>query len=178
MDTITIDRAGLADQGRLGPLLYRVYGPAREPENRAALASGLPASSLEEELMAADDFYFSTIELMDCCYLAKSGENLVGAACVNPYVNELHYVAVLPDWRRKGIGKKLAELCLAELERRGGDHIRLEQSLELMDAGGRSFAEAMGFTHIRKVEVMGRRLAGAGLAGYNGPDDDESEEEE
>ncbi len=178
MDAITIERAGLADQGRLGPLLLSIYGPTLDPENHAARAAGLPASSLEEELMAADDFYFSTIELMDCCYLAKSGETLVGAACVNPYVNELHYVAVLPAWRRKGIGKKLAELCLAELERRGGDHIRLETSLELMDAGGRAFAESLGFSHIRKVEVMGRRLAGAGLGGYNGPDDDESEEEE
>ncbi len=179
MDRITIERAGLSDQGRLGPLLLAVYGPALEPENRAKLEAGLPASSLEDELMAADDFYFSTIELMDCCYLAKAGDEVVGAACVNPYVNELHYVAVRPEWRRKGIGKKLAELCLAELERRGGDHIRLDASLALMDAGGRAFAESLGFFSIRKAQVMGRRLAGSGNSADVGAEDyDEDDEEE
>lgn len=157
-EPIEIGRAELADQGGLGPLLLAVYGPALEPENRAAMEAGLPASPLEEELMAADDFYFSVIDLMDCCYLARVEGKIVGAACVNPYVNELQYVAVLPEWRRKGIGRKLAELALAELARRGSDHVRIETTLALADAGGREFAAALGFGGIRRTETMGKRL--------------------
>lgn len=156
---IEIGRAELADQGKLGPLLLEVYGPVLQPENQAAAAALLPVSSLEEELMAADDFYFSVIELMDCCFLARLADGaLVGAACVNPYINELHYVAVLPAWRRRGIGKKLAELALAELTRRGSDHVRVEASLELADAGGLAFAESLGFRPVRRSVMLARKL--------------------
>ncbi len=157
-EQISIGRAELADQGKLGPLLLAVYGPVALPENQAAAAAQLPVSSLEDELMAADDFYFSTIELMDCCYLAHAGDTLVGAACVNPYINELHYIAVLPAYRRKGIGTKLAELALAELARRGSDHVRVDASLALADEGGQAFAEKLGFSVIRKSLVMAKAL--------------------
>ncbi len=173
MDTIEINRAQLADQGGLGALLLAVYGPVLRPENDRAIAAGLPASTLEDELMAADDFYFSTIELMDCCYLARAGELLVGAACVNPYVNELHYVAVLPEWRRKGIGKKLAQLCLDELERRGSDHVRAEAALALADAGGSAFAASLGFAEVRRTAMLARRLAGPGLPPLIEEEDDD-----
>lgn len=155
---VEIGHAELSDQGGLGPLLLDVLGPVLEPENRAADEAGLPVSSLEDELMAADDFYFSTIELMDCCYLARVGERLVGAACVNPFVNELHYVAVRPEWRRRGIGTKLAEMALAELLRRGSDHVRVDIPLGHADAGGRAFAEKLGFREVRTSVVMGRKL--------------------
>ncbi len=176
MADIDINRAQLADQGGLGALLLAVYGPVLRPENERALAAGLPASGLEDELMAADDFYFSTIELMDCCYLAHADGRIVGAACANPYVNELHYVAVLPEWRRKGIGRKLAELCLAELERRGSDHVRVEAALALADAGGAAFAAVLGFTEVRRTAMMARRLAGAGLPPPVTDDDDDDDE--
>lgn len=156
--TIEIRRADLADQGTLGPLLLAVYGPALEPGNTAAMAAGLPASSLEDELMAADDFYFSTIELMDCCWFALDGGTVVGAACVNPYVNELHYVAVLPQYRRRGIGRQLVQAVLAELARRGSDHARLDAPAALAEAGGRAFAAAMGFGDIRTTVTMGKKL--------------------
>lgn len=158
--TIEIGRAQLDDQGKLGPLLLAVYGPTLGPANDAAIRAGLPASSLEDELMAADDFYFSTIELMDCCYLARAGDAVVAAACVNPYVNELHYVAVQPDWRRRGIGKKLVELALAELERRGSDHVRVEAALSLAEDGGKVFAERLGFHEVRRTVMMARQLDG------------------
>ncbi len=170
---ITIGRAELADQGRLGPFLLAVCGAALAPENDASAAAGLPASSLEDELMAADDFYFSTIELMDCCRLARDeNDKIVGAACVNPYTNELHYAAVAEDHRRRGIGKKLVELCLEELERRGSDHVRVEASLRFADEGGRAFARSCGFLPVREVCVMGRKLAGGGLPPVEDGEDD------
>ena len=156
--TIELGRAEFSDQGKVGPLLLAVYGPVLRPENEAAATALLPASSLEDELMAADDFYFSSIGLMDCCYLARMTGRVIGAACVNPYVNELHYVAVLPEWRRRGIGRRLVELALAELVRRGSDHVRIEASLAMADAGGRTFAEKLGFREIRRATTMGRKL--------------------
>ena len=171
-DAIEIARAGLDDQGGLGRLLLDVYGPTLRPENDAAAEAGLPVSTLEDELMAADDFYFSTIELMDCCYLAKAGGQIVGAACVNPYVNELHYVAVRAEWRRKGIGGRLARLALDELERRGSDHVRIEAALSLADAGGREFAQSLGFGEIRTTVMMARRLEGEGLPQVEIDEDD------
>lgn len=157
-DGIEIGRVELADQGKLGPLLMEVYGGVLEPENRAAADAALPVSSLEDELMAADDFYFSTIELMDCCYLARAGERVVGAACANPYVNELQYVAVLPEWRRRGVATKLAELALAELSRRGSDHVRIDVSQAFADDGGKAFAEKLGFHEVRRSVLLGKRL--------------------
>jgi GNAT superfamily N-acetyltransferase len=170
---IAIGRAELSDQGKLGEFLLAVCGGVLAPENGAA-AAGLPASSLEDELMAADDFYFSTIELMDCCRIARDGDSgaVVGAACVNPYTNELHYVAVAESHRRRGIGKKLVELCLEELEKRGSDHVRVESSLRFADAGGREFAAACGFLPVRSVCVMGRKLAGEGLPDLEDDDED------
>ncbi len=174
--TIEISRAELADQGNLGPLLLTVYGPALRPENQAATRTGLPTSSLEDELMAADDFYFSTIELMDCCYVARIQDKLIGAACANPYINELHFVAVLPEWRRRGIGRKLAELTLQELERRGADHVRVEASLMLADNGGAAFAHALGFENVKTTVTLARRLDGPGLPPPPEEDDPDSDE--
>lgn len=155
---VTINRAGLADQGKLGQLLLAVYGPVLSGEIAAADAAAFPGSSLEDELMAADDFYFSTIDLMDCCFLARSGDAVVGAACVNPYVSELQYVAVLPDWRRRGIGRALVGQAMAEVRKRGLDHLRADASLALADAGGLAFLASLGFHEVRRVAVMGKRL--------------------
>ena len=175
MGGIVVGRAELSEQGKLGPFLLAVCGGVLEPENKAAEESGLPVSSLADELMAADDFYFSTIELMDCCYLARVNDAIVGAACVNPYVNELHYVVVAPEYRRRGIGKKLVELCLDELEKRGSDHVRIEASLRFADEGGRAFAEACGFAPVRSVCIMGKRLAGEGLPRPSLEEDEEDD---
>lgn len=155
---IEIGRAELSDQGKLGPLLLSVYGPAQAGENAAAEACSLPVSSLEDEFMAADDFYFSVIDLMDCCYLARSEGKPVGAACVNPYVSELQYVAVAPEWRRRGIGRKLAELALAELARRGCDHVRIDVCRGQYLDGAREFLAALGFNPVRESVVMGKRM--------------------
>jgi GNAT superfamily N-acetyltransferase len=154
----TFGRAELSDQGKLGPLLLRVYGPSLARTREAGDRAALPASSVEDELMAADDFYFSAIDLMDCCWLARAGNEPVGAACVNPYVAELQFVAVLPEWRRRGVGGKLVGLALAELSRRGVDHVRCELALPLADEGGRAFLERIGMHEVSVNVVMAKRL--------------------
>lgn len=155
---LSLGRAELADQGKLGPFLKQIYGPAMAVEHDAALAAAFPVSSVEDELMAADDFYFSTIDLMDCCYLARDGSRIVGAVCLNPYVAELQYLAVHPDWRRKGVATALVGLVLAEANRRGLDHLRADVSLALAEAGGLSFLAKAGFTEIRRSVLLGKKL--------------------
>ena len=157
-NAIIYNRAGLADQGKLGPLLLAVYGPVLSVENAAAAKAAFPGSSLEDELMAADDFYFSTIDLMDCCYFAHVDSVIVGAACLNPYVAELQYVAVLPEWRRKGIAGTLVNLAMQEAHKRGLDHLRADASLTLADNGGSALLSSLGFTEIRRATTMGRSL--------------------
>ncbi len=161
MDTTTpifLGHAELADQGFLGSLLLEVYGPPLESERAAAVTAGLSTSSSEDEFMAADDFYFSTIDLMDCCFLAKAENKVIGAACINPYIAQLQYVAVSAKWRRKGIGRKLVELALMEMRKRGLDHVRADASLALADTGGKAFLETLGFQEIRRETVLAMRL--------------------
>ncbi|MDR0361803.1 MAG: GNAT family N-acetyltransferase [Planctomycetota bacterium] len=155
---VFFNRAELSDQGRLCPLLMQTYGQVLENVLERSRSAAFPSSSVEDELMAADDFYFSAIDLMDCCWLAKAGNDIIGAACVNPYVSELQYVAVLPEWRRKGIGGKLVELALAELVKRGVDHVRCELALALADDGGRMFLANAGMHEIASNMIMGRSL--------------------
>jgi GNAT superfamily N-acetyltransferase len=159
-DTTPVDigRAGFSDQGKLGPLLLRVYGPVLEQEFAAAEKAGFPVSTVSDELMAADDFYFSTIDLMDCCFLARAGGEAVGAACVNPYVAELQYVAVLPEWRRRGIGTTLVAAAAAEMRKRGLDHMRADVPRAFAETGGLAFLAALGYHEVRRSAVLGQRL--------------------
>ncbi|MDR3211203.1 MAG: GNAT family N-acetyltransferase [Planctomycetota bacterium] len=154
----TLATAGLSDQGSLGPFLLAVCGPVRGQEIALAGAAHFPTSSLEDELMAADDFYFSQIDLMDCCFLAKVGTELVGAACLNPYVAELEYLAVNPAWRRRGIGKALFQMVRKEASRRRLDHLRVEASLALADPDGLAFLETLGFGEIRRTALLGMAI--------------------
>lgn len=156
--TPEIDIAQLDDEGKLGPLLLDVYGPDLENETERARRARFPVATVQDEMMAADDFYFRVVDLMDCCIVARVGRELVGAACVNPYVGELQFVAVRPPWRRRGLGRRMVEKALAELRRRGVDHVRAEAAFALADDGGQAFLTALGFHEIRRAVTMGRAL--------------------
>ena len=155
--TVEIGPAQLADQGRLAPLLLAVYGPGLRAERAAEALAGRVPASVEDECLAADDFYFSRVDLMDCCRRARVGAEWVGAACVNPYIGELQYVAVRPAWRRRGLGRRLVEGVLAELRRRGVSHARVDLSRVQADEGGRAFLTRLGFLSLRAVESFGRK---------------------
>lgn len=157
-EKIRIGRAELTDQGKLGPLLLAVYGPTLEKEHEALGRANLPVSSVEDELMAADDFYFSAIDLMDCCFLAHADGKIIAAACVNPYVAELQYVAVLPEYRRKGIATGLVDAVFAEMHRRGLDHLRLNLSMDFADTGAVEFAAKLGFLEVSRSVSLARKV--------------------
>ena len=158
-EALTFGAARLEDQGKLAPFLESIFGPTLKAENDAAKKAAFPVSTVKEELLSADDFYFSAVDLMDCCMVAKTeGGALVGVACVNPYVAEFQYVAVSEAWRRKGVGRRLVEMALGELRRRGVKHARADMALRLADEGGRAFGVQMGFHEVRRVLTMGRKL--------------------
>lgn len=172
-DRIRYGTAGLEDQGALGPLLLETLGPVLERARARAADAGLPTVPVEEELMAADDFFFSSIDLMNCCVVARAGDRLVGAACVNPFVGALMYVAVRKEVRRRGIGRALVARALEELERRGVDHVRAEIPLDADCDDARAFFDAVGFSPLREVREAGRALEPAPT-----DENDEGEEED
>lgn len=143
-DEILIQPAQFEDQGKVGAFLLSALGGALTQENAKAVAAGLPGVNIEDELMAADDFYFSSVELMDCCIVARAGGRLAGVACVNPFTSTLHFIAVAADCRRKGIGQKLLEAAKAVLKKRGCDHVKIEYPAHADFAGADEFFGACG----------------------------------
>lgn len=146
------------DQGQLGTLLLASYGTAWEEEHQAASTAGCPTAPAGDELMAADDFFFSTLDLMNCCLFAVRDGEICGAACVNPYTAELPFLTVREAYRRQGIGRALLEAALGELRRRGVDHVKVDVPRHESLAGGEAFLEACGFTPVRRVTRLGLRL--------------------
>lgn len=146
------------DQGALAPLLQEGYGAALQAVHEAASAAGLPGASVEDELMAADDFYFSTLDLMNCCLFAEVDGVVVGAACVNPYTAELPFLTVQPAHRRKGIGRALLETALGELRHRGVGHVRIDLPEHESLAGGVAFLAACGLKPVQRLTRMGLQL--------------------
>lgn len=173
MKGITIRMARHEDQGQLGPLLQESYGSAWEEGHTLACAVGCPTAPAGEELMAADDFYFSTLDLMNCCLFAVRDGGLCGAACVNPYTAELSFLTVREGERRQGIGRALLEAALEELRRRGVDHVKVDVPQHESLAGGVAFLEACGFATVRRVTRLGMRL----LASRPDSAEDDSDEE-
>ncbi len=165
-ERIRYGTAGLEHQGALGAFLLETLGPQLQAAHDNSVAADVPAVPVDEELMAADDFFFSSVDLMNCCILAHAGEILVGAACVNPYVGALMYVAVHAEWRRRGIGRELVARALAELERRGLDRVRAEIPLSVSTHDAQAFFDAVGFATIREVRETVRALS---------PDEDEAD---
>ncbi len=157
-EDIKIREAGLEDQGELGELLIECVAPLLQAEYAAAAAAGAGEVDLEDELLAADDFYFSSVDLMNCCYFARVGDQIAGAAAVNPYTAELQYLVVRPEYRRRGLGRKLLKAALGELRRRGGEHVKIDLPGPAATPETCAFFAAMGFAEIRRQVRLGRRL--------------------
>lgn len=141
-EDVTIQQAQFDDQGKVGEFLFSCLGAAMQAENDMAVAAGMPPVDVADELMAADDFYFSSVELMDCCIIARTSGKIVGAACVNPFTSTLHFITVAPDWRRQGIGRKMLAGAKLILKKRGCDHIKIEYPQHSDFAGAADFFAA------------------------------------
>jgi len=157
-EEVKIQEAGLEDQGELGELLIECVAPLLKDEYAAVVQAGGEAVDLEDELLAADDFYFSSVDLMNCCYFAKVGGKIIGAAAVNPYTSELQYLVVRPDYRRRGLGRKLLRAALGELRRRGCGHVKIDLPATAATPETLAFFAAMEFTEIRRQVRLGRSV--------------------
>lgn len=156
-DEVEVHAADFKDEGQVGPFLLRVVGPTMAATFQAEAEAGQPTALVEDEVMAADDFYFASIEMMDCCVVAKAGEALVGVALVNPFTHSLQHLAVDPAYRRRGVGRRLLETALAILKRKGADHVKID--LDTRQTEGAAFLSALGFREARGTLRMGRALA-------------------
>ncbi len=157
-EEIVIEAARLEDQGKLGALLIDVYGDLLQQRFAAAKKAGDASLNVEDELMAADDFYFSSPEMMDCCLFAKKGDTVVGAACVNPYTSELQYIAIRSAFRMRGWGRKLVEAALDELRRHGCNHVKIDLLVDGNQEETEQFLQLLDFMEISTVRRMGRAL--------------------
>lgn len=160
MEKLEYSHAKFDDQGKLGPLLLDIFGETLTAANSALAGAGMEATPAEDICMAADDFYFSTLDLMDCCWFAREGGKIVGAAAANPFTAELQYVAVLPEYRRRGVGSKLFRLIAKALANRGCGHIKITVGAgpDAAAAAATAFLQAVGLSLVSEQKLFGKKL--------------------
>ena len=151
-DNIIVSAAEFNDQGKIADYLIKTFGDLLTAENSRAARNGMPELDIREELLAADDFYFSSVELMDCCLLAKEQEKIIGICCVNPFTSTLQYLGVDSSRRRQGIGSRLLSLGKKILSKRGCSHLKLELPAELAST------EALEFFAKNKLNEVKRSI--------------------
>ncbi|GHS92953.1 hypothetical protein FACS1894107_10000 [Planctomycetales bacterium] len=158
MPNYTLGAADFHEQGKLGALLLEVGGEAWRREAEAAKIAGQPAVAGEDELLAADDFYFSTAELMNCCLFARQNGDIVGAAGVNPFTATLHFLAVKSAYRRRGLGKSLLAAAEQTARRYGHPALKLEFPVAPEFAGAAEFFAASGYALFSRRQHYGKAL--------------------
>lgn len=146
------------DQGKVGEFLIAQLGSVMQRDFDRAREAGLPEVRAVDELMAADDFYFSSVELMDCCIVARAASGIIGAACANPFTSTLHFLVVAPEWRRKGIGRRLLEGAKDILRKRGCAHIKIEYPAAEEFAAAEPFFAACAMPLTTRTITQGGRL--------------------
>ena len=156
-DNILISAAQFNDQGKVADFLISTFMELLEKRNSKAKENGIPELNIKDELLAADDFYFSSIELMDCCLLAKDEDKIIGLCCVNPYTSSLQYLSVNTDYQRQGIGSKLLSIGKKVLSKRGCSHIKTDIPAELATESSLKFYEKNKMREVsRNVLISGK----------------------
>ena len=140
-DNIVISAAQFDDQGKVADFLISTFGELLEKINSKSKENGIPELNIKEELLAADDFYFSSVELMDCCLVAKNEDKIIGICCVNPYTSSLQYLSVDTNYQRQGIGSRLLSIGKKVLSQRGCSHIKTDMPAELATENTLKFYE-------------------------------------
>jgi ribosomal protein S18 acetylase RimI-like enzyme len=94
-------------------------------------------------------------------FLAKEGEKVVGAVLCGHDGRRgyIHHLAVHPDYRRRGIGRRLVEKCLAALQAAGIQKCHLFIFNDNVD--GIRFWKGVGWTPRADICVMSKNLEGA-----------------
>lgn len=113
----------------------------------------------------AESSYTSMLEMAQC-YVCEVEDKIVGVAYLVPSGNPteifdttwsyIRMVGVDPEFRGKGIAKKLTEHCIAFARQTDEEIIALHTS-EFMDAA-RALYEALGFKRIKEIDpIFGKK---------------------
>jgi D-alanine-D-alanine ligase len=88
--------------------------------------------------------------------VAHSGSRLLGYVCFGPTpltrgTWDIYWLAVAPDWQRRGIGGRLMRRAEEEIARQGGRLIVLETSSQELYAPTRQFHLALGYRELGRI---------------------------
>lgn len=155
---ITIAPVSFNDQGKLAEFLTQIFAAELYAENSRLAEAGLQAHNVEDELLAADDFYFSTIEMMDCCIVAKKDGKIIGSVCVNPFTSSIQFIAVDANFRRQGIATSLWQEGKKLLLKRGCQEIKIEFRDVPEHEETKSFLAKMGLIMINSITTFSSKL--------------------
>ncbi|MGH7615996.1 MAG: GNAT family N-acetyltransferase [Gemmatimonadaceae bacterium] len=88
------------------------------------------------------------------CFVAVAGDEIVGAVLCGTDGRRgyLNHLAVAPEWRRRGIGRRLAERCVTALYERGIEKCHLMVKRE--NATGQTFWARLGWVSRDDVGLM------------------------
>ena len=91
-------------------------------------------------------------------FVAKHGKDLIGAVLCGHDGRRgyLHHLAVSPDYRGKGIGKRLVYECLSALSRHGISRCNI--FIYSHNEKGKEFWEKTGWTNYDGLEIMYRSV--------------------
>jgi ribosomal protein S18 acetylase RimI-like enzyme len=93
-----------------------------------------------------------------CCFVAEEGGRLIGTALAGSDGRRgyLYHVAVLPERRSAGVGRKLVELCLEALKAQGINKVHLFVMAD--NLGGIEFWQATGWQPRGDLVVMSKGI--------------------
>jgi amino-acid N-acetyltransferase len=114
---------------------------------RAASRSDLPAV---ERLLTASELPLDGVkESIDTFVVAESGGDIVGVAGLECCRHDalLRSVAVLPEWRSKGVGRALVARAIADAEARGMN------ALYLLTTTAERYFPSFGFSLVDRKDI-------------------------
>lgn len=154
MDTLNYRKATKADAAAIKALLMYSYG-----QFATVLA---PEHWKRMEQSMEDDGVLQALMDISVTFVCEAGDVLAGAVflvpsghptptCPAEWAN-VRRLGVSPDFRGRGIGRRLTELCIAEARQQGEQVLGLHTSTIMPDA--RHIYEGLGFILERELEPL------------------------
>jgi GNAT superfamily N-acetyltransferase len=130
---ITIRQAAVADKSVVRDLFWEYLQWANRNVNQEFNITFDIATILENDMNSIDKFMPPNGRL----FLAFDGTNVAGCACahtIGPRVAELKRMYVRPDYRQKGIGRRLVQKLIGDLRELDYTVLRLDSARFMKEA--------------------------------------------